>query len=173
MENAADVNPYILGLPDTLIPAAKRAQKRASALTDVTSTRNSAKLKPREAPKAQFSSANATFYAAGKTGQIYLLYIEKEGFWTLTPNLQQMHESLREYHHLVIRGEKKISRAFWQLAQETGRLVSALMWALQRCTSPCRSLNIHHFYSLCISSCYFLLLDAQFEVSLRIHHVLK
>lgn len=118
MENAADVNPYILGLPDTLIPAAKRAQKRASALTDVTSTRNSAKLKPREAPKAQFSSANATFYAAGKTGQIYLLYIEKEGFWTLTPNLQQMHESLREYHQLVIRGEKKNKQSF--LAASTG-----------------------------------------------------
>lgn len=50
-------------------------------------------------------------------GQIYLLYIEKEGFWTLTPNLQQMHESLREYHHLVIRGEKN-KQSF--LAASTG-----------------------------------------------------
>lgn len=55
----------------------------------------------------QFSLVSKWHFSRLKTDGVDFPSIQKEGFWMLTPNLQQMHERLGEYHHLVIHREKK------------------------------------------------------------------
>lgn len=55
----------------------------------------------------QFSLVSKWHFSRLKTDGADFPYIQKKDFWTLTPNVQQMHERLGEYHHLVIQREKK------------------------------------------------------------------
>lgn len=96
------LTPCIQGLLDTAVPAAKRASNESINTHRCDEQEKLCQTADMRGPDSSALLANDTCPDGAD-----FPHIQKKDFWTLTANVQQMHERLGEYHHLVTQREKK------------------------------------------------------------------